>query len=998
MIIPLIPRALFTAVVLSCLPIVTPAAEPANARKDLSLHVPADLAIDLVVRDPVVAQPVFLNFDERGRMWVVQYLQYPHPAGLSVVAHDEFWRVVYDRPKPPPPYDTPEKAPFRGRDRITIHEDVRGDGSFSKATTFVEGLNITTSVARGRGGVWVLTPPHLVFYPDANNDDIPDGPPVVHLEGFGLEDTHSVTNSLRWGPDGWLYAAHGSTVTADVRRPGLDTSPIAHIVGQCIWRYHPQTRRFEVFAEGGGNAFYVEIDAKGRLYSGHNGGNTRGFHYPQGGYLLKGFEKHGELSNPYAFGYFPPMNHPPVKRFTHGFLLYEGGALPEPYRGKLVGADAYNHMVTLSEIMPRGATFETRDIAPLVRTDDATFRPVDIKHGPDGALYLADWRDIQLTHKVSTENPVSVEDGRIYRVRGATMRPGVAPFDLSKKSSHDLVELLRHENRWWREQALRILGDRHDASLIAALRSGLRESSGQFAVEALWALNLSGGLDEPTARELLEHADPFVRLWAVRLLGDRITVDGETATALAALAAREPNVEVRSQLAASAKRFSAAVALPVVRGLLGHDADASDPYLPLELWWAIESKCATDRAAVVGAWQASDWQRPLVQQHLASRLIRRFAAAGGRENLLACAALINQAPDAATRGKLMEGFEQAFEGRVPPPLPDELVTAMIKAGGASLALRVRQGDQAARAEALRTMADTRTKLVERLRLISVFGEVRHPPAAPVLGQLIRSPDAKIRQASLAAAVAYEDVGLGKEIVAVYPKLTTAEQDVAQSVLATRAAGAALLLDGIEAGVVGREGIRPETREKLRLLSGGELGPRVDRVFGREAVPTPDHLQSEITRVLAVLGGGSGDPYRGRALYEATCAACHRLHGKGGEIGPDLTAFKRDDVAVIVRNVVNPSAEIREGYEMFMAQTTDGAVYSGFLAAQDAQRVVLRDMAGVSTTLTRDRLASLKSAGRSLMPEGLLSGLDDGQLRDLFTYLRTTQPLVIKNKK
>ncbi len=234
------------------------------------LHAPPDLAIDLVLREPVVAQPVFLNFDARGRMWVVQYLQYPHPAGLKVVAHDEFWRAIHDRPKPPPPYDTPAKAPFRGRDKITIHEDVRGDGSFSKTTTFVDGLNITTAVVCGRGGVWVLTPPHLVFYPDANHDDVPDGPPVVHLEGFGIEDTHATANSLRWGPDGWLYGSQGSTVTADIIRPGIDRTPCAHIVGQCIWRYHPETRRFEVFAEGGGNTFSVEIDAQGRIFSGHN--------------------------------------------------------------------------------------------------------------------------------------------------------------------------------------------------------------------------------------------------------------------------------------------------------------------------------------------------------------------------------------------------------------------------------------------------------------------------------------------------------------------------------------------------------------------------------------------------------------------------------------------------------------------------------------------------------------------------------------------------------
>ena len=175
----------------------------------------------------------------------------------------------------------------------------------------------------------MLNPPYLLFYPDRNRDDVPDGDPEVHLQGFGLEDTHSVVNSLRWGPDGWLYAAQGSTVTGHVTRPGLDDGkePV-HSMGQLIWRYHPETRRYEVFAEGGGNAFGVEIDAKGRIYSGHNGGDTRGFHYVQGGYYQKGFNKHGPLSNPYAFGYFPAMKHDRVPRFTHTFVFYEADAFP----------------------------------------------------------------------------------------------------------------------------------------------------------------------------------------------------------------------------------------------------------------------------------------------------------------------------------------------------------------------------------------------------------------------------------------------------------------------------------------------------------------------------------------------------------------------------------------------------------------------------------------------------------------------------------------------
>ncbi|MBI3469040.1 MAG: dehydrogenase, partial [Planctomycetes bacterium] len=243
----------------------------------VTMNVSDGLKVEQVLTEPVVRQPLQMSFDERGRLWVVQYLQYPDPAGLKVVSRDKFWRVVYDKVPPPPPHH------FKGADKITIHEDTNGDGVFDKHTTFLEGLNIATAVARGRGGVWVLNPPYLLFYPDRNNDDVPDGDPEVHLEGFGMEDTHSVANSLCWGPDGWLYAAQGSTVSGRIVRPGLDKQPV-HSMGQLIWRYHPETRRYEIFAEGGGNAFGVEIDSKGRVYSGHNGGDTRGFHYVQGGY------------------------------------------------------------------------------------------------------------------------------------------------------------------------------------------------------------------------------------------------------------------------------------------------------------------------------------------------------------------------------------------------------------------------------------------------------------------------------------------------------------------------------------------------------------------------------------------------------------------------------------------------------------------------------------------------------------------------------------------
>ncbi|MBL9123697.1 MAG: dehydrogenase, partial [Planctomycetaceae bacterium] len=638
---------------------------------------PADLRAELVVAEPTIAQPVFINFDERGRLWVAEYRQYPEPAGLKMLSRDQYWRAVYDKIPPAPPHHD------RGLDRISIHADSDGDGRYDERKVFLDGLNIATAFAQGRGGVWVLHPPYLLFYPDRDRDDRPDGDPEVHLEGFGLEDTHSVVNSLTWGPDGWLYAAQGSTVTGNVRRPGAtgpDGKPEApiHSLGQLIWRYHPEQKKYEIFAEGGGNAFGVEIDSKGRIFSGHNGGDTRGFHYVQGGYSQKGFTKHGPLSNPYAFGFFPPLKHHSVPRFTHTWLIYEGDLLPEAYRGQLFGPAPILSHVVRSEIQPLGSTWETRDIGYALETTDEWFRPVDIKLGPDGALYVADWYDGNISHLRNSQGVIDRENGRIYRLGPAEeRRPREKPRDLGSLPTDELVGLLKHPNRWQRQTALRLLYDRRDASAIPQLTRRLGSPTSQTALEALWGLHACGGLDEALAGETLTHSDPYVRLWTVRLLADDGVVSPPLAARLARLAATEPHVEVRSQLACSARRLPAAECLPIVRSLAAHAEDSSDPHLPLLLWWAIERHCGAEREGVLQLLADEEfWRAPLVAEHLLPRIMKRFALAGTRADLLICARLFRSAPDPASRARLLQGFAEAFQGRSMTNLPDELVAAV----------------------------------------------------------------------------------------------------------------------------------------------------------------------------------------------------------------------------------------------------------------------------------------------------------------------------------
>jgi len=259
-------------------------------------------------------------------------------------------------------------------------------------------------------------------------------------------------------------------------------------LGQLIWRYHPGTHRYEIFAEGGGNTFGVELDDKGRIFSGHNGGDTRGFHYVQGGYSRKGFDKHGPLSNPYAFGYFDQMKHETkIPRFTHNWLKYQGGALPENYNGKIFACNPLLAQVTLSELIPEGSTFRTRDIGAAISSTDKWFRPVDIKLGPDGAIYVCDWYDKQVAHLRTYAGQVDDTNGRIYRLRAKDSVP-VKPVDLGAKSTVELIGALQDRNRWTRQTALRLLGDRHDAAAIPILKKALFDTGTELPLDTLWGL------------------------------------------------------------------------------------------------------------------------------------------------------------------------------------------------------------------------------------------------------------------------------------------------------------------------------------------------------------------------------------------------------------------------------------------------------------------------------------------------------------------------------
>ena len=950
----------------------------------------AGLVIDLIASEPNIKQPSFLRFDERGRLWMIEYRQYPHPAGLEVVATDEYWRNVYKKYPAPPGH--PDFVP--GADRITILEDSDGDGGLEKNTTFIDGLNMVTGLAWDADGVWILQPPFLLFYEDKDHDDAPDGPPAVHLRGFGLEDSHSYANSLTWGPDGWLYGAQGSTVTAAITVEGSDAAPIKS-VGQLMWRYHPKKHVYEKFAEGGGNIWSCQFDAKGRLFAGANEGGKLGYHYMQGAYNKKNFGKHGELSNPHTYGYFFGVEEAGSQRVTTNLMIYSDNTLPDRYQDTIITANPLIGRVLASRPVSKGPTFHSELVDVMVDSEDRWFRPVYSESGPDGSVYVADWYDQQINHMENFVGRMSPSDGRVYRIRS---EEGYEPakLDLRTSSTLELVDLLQDPREWYRETARRLIYQRQDESILPVLKDLLIKENGQTALEALWAINLLGGFSKEIRKLALGHKYSHVRKWAVRLIGDEKTAEDWELSTMRDLAASDPNIEVRQQLCSTAKRLQMNGSLSIVRELLKRDEDADDAFMPLLVWWALEEFISNNADQVVSLFEGGRlFDEAMVQNSTLEFIMRRLAAEGTRDYLRKCARLLRLAPDAESKRVLLAGFEQAYRGRSMVGLPNELLTAIAESGGGSLAMRIRQGMASATEEAEHLLENPSANEEDLQRAIEALGEVPSPELLPsLLKQLNRNNDS-IRIASLSALRAYNDPSVGESISRSYSGLAGEVQTASQTLLMSRPAWATTWIQSVKEGSIAKNLIPIDVVNGLRRLGDPSLSLLVGEIWPEDGNGN-EEASEEMDRLRSILSlGKTPDRHKGRELYLARCGACHSLHNEGGAIGPELTGYQRSDLHSLLLAITNPNAEIREGYENHLVRTNDGQILSGFIVDRDELVVVLRPVGGQPVVLEESRIESMEDVGVSLMPPRLLIGMDEQSIVDIFSYIQAPQPLNLR---
>jgi len=967
------------------------------------MKVAEGFVLELVAAEPFVRQPVTIDFDDRGRLWVIQYLQYPNPNGLKRVSVDRFSRTKYDRVPEPPPHGP------RGDDRITILEDTDGDGRMDREHDFVDGLNLASGLALGHGGVFVLNVPYLLFYPDRNRDDVPDSAPEVLLTGFGMEDAHSVANSLTFGPDGWLYGCQGSTVTSSIR--GIEFQ-------QGVWRYHPVSREFELYCEGGGNSWGLDFDRTGRLlYSTNYGGHTL-LHGVQGGYFVKSFGKHGALHNPHAYGYFEHATHQDFRggHVTVGGIVYQGDTLPASYRGKYIAGDLLGHAVYWHSIHPHGSTVTTSHGGELLISDDSWFAPTDVTMGPDGAIYVSDWHDQRTAHP-DPDADWDRSNGRIYRIAAAGTKR-VGPMDMSMLTADELFKLHQHPSQWFvrkaRQEIVRRYSrenleerDRADANWLSTKFHQMvtTESDETAALEGLWSLNLLGGFDEVLAAQLLKSPHAAVRSWTVRLLGDKRKISAATAHLLDEFAEQEMEVSVRQQLACSAARFPAQQAMPMINANINRDVDADDPYMPLLWWWAIEKHSVTDREEVLNRFvRPTLWKSRLGRDALLTRLIRRYTAERSGDGLESVVRLLKAAPDQDARQQLWPHVWLGWQEQT----PDSQTDAWLELARRHELSQILLNDWRENADDLtllhlgcalrhpepiaavkRSAFDPRAAAERRVALLGILATLADKGLLVSSLEVLANESAEsVRAAALNVLARFDDPAVARELIRMHQNLNSSRlQSQVRDLLLSRASSAREWLEAVDRGMVSAASTPLEQIGRVSLLGDPQLDALVTRHWGKLQGASREEKLAEVRRLNNDLRAGLGNATAGQQVFKEHCASCHQLFGEGTKVGPDLTTANRQDLDFLLVSLVDPNLAIRKEYVSVVVQTTSGQILTGLVVQRNAASLTLVDSKGEKQTIATAEIEDLQDSPVSLMPENLYLQLKPAELRDLFAYLQ-----------
>ncbi|MFN3189473.1 MAG: PVC-type heme-binding CxxCH protein [Aureliella sp.] len=954
-----------------------------------AMTVPDGFHVQLAAGEPMVHQPIAMAFDHRGRLWIAEAFTYPQRA--------------------------PEG---QGRDRIIILEDTDSDGQFDQRIEFAKGLNLVSGLQVGFGGVWVGAAPNLLFIPDRNEDDVPDGEPEVLLDGFGYQDTHETLNSFIWGPDGWLYGCHGVFTHSRVGKPGTaDEERVPLNAG--VWRYHPTRHQFEVFAHGTSNPWGVDFDDSGEafitacviphMYHMVPGGRYQrqaGSHFNAHTYEdIQTIADHahysGNIRDHAWWGRNDAVAHDDTDAagggHAHaGALIYLGDNWPEAYRGSILMDNIHGNRINRERLRRNGSSFIASHSPDFLFANDQWFRAINLQLGPDGSVYLIDWYDKNACHRHDTEI-WDRTNGRVYRVHYG--KSELRSRDLSRGSDAELVSLMASQNEWEVRMARRLLqqraatgDDRTVATLRTALISILQSSRPvRVRLRALWTLEACGLTEESDLLELLKtrgHKSELLRSWAIRLTVNASSgrpVSESLLAAMEKLARSAKSPVVRSSLASALQKLPLDQRWGIAGALVKYADDASDKNIPLLLWYGIEPLVVDAPARAFGLAESSRIEK-------VRRFIYRRAASDAAATRELLVSLKNVTDVDAIRlilGAVRDSLAKQGQVRMPDRWP-EIYGKLAALGDSEVsrtiqAITVKFGDRSIFPTLRSLVRDESLDLEGRVAALETLVNGEDDQLPNILIGLLG--DENLRGQSIRALASFGSPEAATAILEQYARFSKLEKDDAILTLVSRTPSARQLLEAVKKRDIPYGDLNAIAVRQLEQLGDEQILRDINEVWGRVRTTPAEKLQLVATwkSKLSPNALTAADLSNGRQIYMENCGKCHRLFGAGGEIGPDITGSNRADIDYTLHNIIDPNAQIGRDYQATKILTESDRVVTGLVKEENDTAVVIQTSNEI-LVLDKDNILQRTLSDVSMMPEGQLEKLSDDAVRDLVAYL------------
>lgn len=1004
-----------------------PPRAPEEARKLFQLA--RGLRIDLVASEPLLADPTDLAFDERGRLFVCELHGYNLDGYLDIV---ELNRTgVLDRQVRRIPASARAKAAAAKETYGTVKllEDSDGDGRMDRVKVWADRLPPCYGILPWRDGLLVICAPHILYLADRDGDGRAEVREVL-FTGFQRALLERGINSPRLGLDNWIYVSAGGgggTITG----PRL---PRPVRLGNTDFRFKPDGSALEPITGSNGTFGLAMTDFGDRFLLGTS----------QHALYVVPLEHRYLVRNPFVAAPAPtanaagydrvyPTSKPdpwrlrrsqdpawvkfygshettPSGYFTSacGQMIYRAADLPEPYRGNHFCCDPANNLIHRSLLERDGAGFKVRrapgeEQREFLTSTDQWFRPMNLVTGPDGAIYVVDFyraiiEDYSAIPRFLQQEYVNSliaghDRGRIWRIAAeGAARP--VPFDLARARVDQLIDHLSHANAWRRETARRLLLQRGDRAAVAPLAELVRKGrTPQARLEALCTLDGLGALQPADVTHALGDTSYGVRVHALRLAERWLDTSAALLDRTLALR-KDDDPRVRLQLAQTLgesrglRALEGLAQLAAERGqerwmsaaLLSSAGDRTDALIAALLK---RTRAAPEALALLRSLASTVGARRHEGQ--LSRVLDTVLALDRQDRSPVPTALLDGLIEGLGRGKAT-----ALQGEAAREAVQKLLTsssAEVRQRGLRIAGLVRLAESAAMriawAAAVTTASDAGRSLPERLDAVSLLG------AAPWSQQLVlknlldpRQP-VELQLAAVRALAAADHPDVAALLVAPFVTLSPRVQEAVTDALFARRDRLSGLLDAIERRTVPAASLSALRRVQLLDDSNADLRRRARVLL---AGRTDDDRAAVLKRYEKVLTL-TRDGQRGRLVFEKHCSKCHRLHGQGFEVGPDLAGVKNRADATLLVDLLDPSSLLTPGYTVYTVATRDGRQFTGVLTAETATSVTLRREQGASDTILRRDIEEMKASSRSMMPDGLEKELSLQDVADLIGHLR-----------